>query len=717
MRRLLAICASLFMLSGIATPGHAQSQADWKACRSGDLDARIAGCTRLIERFDRMSARDRASAFNSRGYCYNEKGQYDQAIRDLDAAIKLDASNVSAFNNRGYAFNSKGEWDRAISDFDEAIRLNPKFIIAYGNRGRSYQHKGDYERALRDFDEAIRLDPKSAGNYNQRGNAYFAKGDYDRSIVDYAEAIRLDPQSAVYLNNRGNAYRNKRDYDRALSDLDESLRLNSSYVIALQNRGHTYYARKDYDRAIRDYDEAIRLDPKSAANHTHRGNAYRSKGDEDRALADYDAAVSLDPRNAVSLRNRAQSYLTKGDSERGRRDLDEAIRLDPKWAGNYNLRGLAYKQKRDFDQAIRDFDEAIRLSPRFAAAFSNRGDAHRLKNDIERAIVDLSEALRLDAKIAPAYTSRGLAFEAKGDRERARADFKEALALPATGAFVSEKWAAETARAHLAAIDAGAPSLPAAQTAPQPVVPALAPPTAAPEQTGVGGSRVALVIGNGAYQNANPLPNPTNDAADMAQSLRNLGFDVVEGRDLDKRGMEAKIREFGKKLDRADLALFFYAGHGLQVADKNYLVPIDAKLERPGDLGLDTVTVDDVLVQMESEPRVNLVFLDACRDNPLARSLARSLGARSITVGQGLAPIQSAVGTMIVYATQPKNVALDGDGRNSPFTAALLKHIPTPGLEIGAVMKRVRADVYRATREKQLPWDHSSLIGDVMLAR
>jgi uncharacterized caspase-like protein len=146
-------------------------------------------------------------------------------------------------------------------------------------------------------------------------------------------------------------------------------------------------------------------------------------------------------------------------------------------------------------------------------------------------------------------------------------------------------------------------------------------------------------------------------------------------------------------------------------------IPVDAKLERQGDLNLDAVDVGFVLAQMETEKRVNLVFLDACRDNPLARSFARSLGTRSASVGQGLASIQSGLGTMIAYATQPDNVALDGEGRNSPFTAALLKHLSTPGLEIGALMRRVRADVVTSTREKQVPWDHSSLIGEVILAR
>ena len=119
----------------------------------------------------------------------------------------------------------------------------------------------------------------------------------------------------------------------------------------------------------------------------------------------------------------------------------------------------------------------------------------------------------------------------------------------------------------------------------------------------------------------------------MAAALRRLGFDVVEGRNLDRRAMDDAIREFGRKLERADLALFFYAGHGLQVNGKNYLVPVDAKLERAGDLALDTVDVATVLAQMEAEKRVNLVFLDACRDNPLSRSLARSLGTRSTSVG------------------------------------------------------------------------------------
>ena len=231
--------------------------------------------------------------------------------------------------------------------------------------------------------------------------------------------------------------------------------------------------------------------------------------------------------------------------------------------------------------------------------------------------------------------------------------------------------------------------------------------------------RAALVVGNSAYVHANALPNPANDAGDMAKALAEVGFDVILGLDLSKSAFDAKVRDFARALENADVALFFYAGHGLQASGKNHLVPVDARLQVERDLDFEAVSVDFVLKQMEldREGKTNIVFLDACRDNPLARSFARSLGTRSTSVGSGLAAIQSAVGTMIAYATQPDNVALDGEGRNSPFTAALLKHIATPNLEISALMKRVRADVIAATRDKQVPWDHSSLVGDVVLAR
>lgn len=223
--------------------------------------------------------------------------------------------------------------------------------------------------------------------------------------------------------------------------------------------------------------------------------------------------------------------------------------------------------------------------------------------------------------------------------------------------------------------------------------------------------RVAMVIGNAAYKNASELANPRNDAVDVAAAVRALGFEVTEGRDLDKAGMERSLREFARRLEGADVGLFFYAGHGLQVKGVNYLVGIDAKLEAERDLDFETMKIDAVLTHMEREARTNIVFLDACRNNPLARNLARTMGTRGVNENAGLASIASALGTFIAFATQPGNVASDGVGRNSPFTAALKKHIAAPGVPLGDLMIEVRKEVVAATKGAQVPWDHSALQG------
>lgn len=221
--------------------------------------------------------------------------------------------------------------------------------------------------------------------------------------------------------------------------------------------------------------------------------------------------------------------------------------------------------------------------------------------------------------------------------------------------------------------------------------------------------RVALVIGNSAYQNVPGLANPRNDATDLSESLTLSGFEVVEGLDLTRDEMAATIREFVDLLDGASTGLFFYAGHGLQIDGRNYMIPVDMVLRSEADLELQAIDMNFVLAQMERDPRVNIVMLDACRDNPFAQSMTRSLA-------RGLAPMETrTVGSLIVYSTQPGAVADDGTGRNSPFTTAFLNHSRKPGLEIQQILRKVRAEVIRETDSRQVPWDHSSLTGDVFL--
>lgn len=223
--------------------------------------------------------------------------------------------------------------------------------------------------------------------------------------------------------------------------------------------------------------------------------------------------------------------------------------------------------------------------------------------------------------------------------------------------------------------------------------------------------RVALVIGNSAYEHAAPLRNPGNDANAIAERLSGLGFDVVKGVDLTHRGFAETISQFKSKLSFADVALFFYAGHGLQVHGRNYLAPVDARLEDSTALAFEAVQLRTVVELMEQRQRTNIVFLDACRDNPLARNLARGMGTRSNAVGRGLARMETGVGTLIAFATQPGNVALDGEDKHSPFTKALVNHIATPDLDVALMLRRVRQEVLSDTGGRQIPWQHSSLTG------
>ncbi|MGK7914978.1 MAG: caspase family protein, partial [Prochloraceae cyanobacterium] len=222
--------------------------------------------------------------------------------------------------------------------------------------------------------------------------------------------------------------------------------------------------------------------------------------------------------------------------------------------------------------------------------------------------------------------------------------------------------------------------------------------------------RIALVIGNGAYQE-DPLANPVNDANDVAQALQELGFKVTLIQNKDLRGMEDAIENFSKELRQGGVGVFYYAGHVVQVNGENYFVPLRAKLNYQKDTRYEAVPLGKILNAMEyAQTSVNIVIIDACRDNPFYRKWrSRSRGSGAV---RGLAPVQSARGTLISFATAPGEVAEDGEGTNSPFTSNLLKHIKTPNLPVELMFKQVRAGVEQETNREQTPWEQSSLVGE-----
>ncbi|WP_460450353.1 caspase family protein [Alsobacter sp. SYSU BS001988] len=226
--------------------------------------------------------------------------------------------------------------------------------------------------------------------------------------------------------------------------------------------------------------------------------------------------------------------------------------------------------------------------------------------------------------------------------------------------------------------------------------------------------RVALVIGNANYKKINRLENPVNDAPDISEALRKVGFEVIVKTDTDKGGFDRALSEFARKAAGSDAALFYYAGHGIQYQKQNYLLPVDIEVEDYNDVEFQAVNVTRVMTALERTTGVKIIILDACRDNPLDRMLSQSTRS-AYGATRGLARIDRTEGLVIAYATAPDQVAQDGSGRNSPFTEALIRRLAEPGLEIATLFRRVTQDVYERTNGRQRPEVSISLLSDYFL--
>lgn len=226
--------------------------------------------------------------------------------------------------------------------------------------------------------------------------------------------------------------------------------------------------------------------------------------------------------------------------------------------------------------------------------------------------------------------------------------------------------------------------------------------------------RVALVIGNSAYENVSVLENPKNDAADMSVALTDIGFEVTKIEDADFASMRKALRQFSKKARSARIALVYFAGHGMEVDRQNYLIPTDAVLASDQDIEYEAISIDLLNRSVSGASGLSMILLDACRNNPFATKMKTEKSSRSI--GRGLAPVEPNIGSLISYAAREGTTADDGSGRNSPYTKALLNHIKEPGVDVRRIFDKVRDSVMEETGGVQQPFVYSSLPGrDVML--
>jgi uncharacterized caspase-like protein len=242
----------------------------------------------------------------------------------------------------------------------------------------------------------------------------------------------------------------------------------------------------------------------------------------------------------------------------------------------------------------------------------------------------------------------------------------------------------------------------------------LTPPTAVPAvptTRSAVGRRIALVIGNSAYTAVPALPNPQRDSATVAETLKAIGFQKVTlENNLTREGLFNALRTFAAEAEQADWAIVYYAGHGIEMGGTNYLIPVDAKLATDRDVEFEAIPLEKIMSAVDGAKKLRLVLLDACRDNPFANQMRRSIASRSI--GRGLAEVEPDAGTLVVYAAKHGETALDGTGgANSPFVTALINRLKTPNLEVRRLFDLVRDDVLVATNRRQQPFSYGSVSG------
>jgi len=507
----------------------------------------------------------------------------------------------------------------------------------------------------------------------------------DAQIAACSKIIAMKKFSGGQLSSlyfwRAVGYNKKGDYGNVINDATEGLRITPADQALLNLRGSAYYDKGEHDIAIADFTDALKAGQPSGLIYHNRGNAYRGNKDYVHAIADYDMAIKLSP-SSYSYQNRGDCKLATGDVDGAFADMNQAIRMDPRAPGPLIDRGELWRIRKDYDRAIADTNTALQL----------------LKGGVPLPTLTAPGSYLLSA-----YVERGLAYESKGDLANARADYAAAIGVTVTDDGNRKTQAA--VKAKLAAFDK-ADALPPR-----------------PASNSPGDRRVALVIGNGAYTHVTALPNPPNDAHAVAKTLRDLGFEVTESIDADHATLEKVTSNFIVGATGAKIAVLYYAGHGVQIDGHNFLVPVDIQHDTAPHLMAAMTDMDNLLAGLDDKIRTNILIFDACRNNPFEKTVADAGAGRSISISTGLASPGSlasgataGAGTLIAFATAPGKVALDGQGSNSPFSAALSKFMPTQGLEVQQMLTRVRADVVAATDNKQVPWSNSSLLGEVYLA-
>jgi tetratricopeptide (TPR) repeat protein len=494
-----------------------------------------------------------------------------------------------------------------------------------------------------------------------RGDGLAQKRDYDKAIAAYSSAIAADPENVRIIDARGVAYERKGQDDLAMADYQLALQKRPNFALAYNNRGTLFLRKGALQSALDDFNTALKYAPAQYLAHANRGRVLALNKEFDAALADF----------------------------------AEAIRIDGNATLAFTLRCVAYIDMRRFDDAIGDCNTVIDKVQNGQLAMARRAEAYMGKGNLDAALKDLTAVLALNPNNVRAHMDRGKLFERRGDLAQARADYRSAAFALTKFDGLDVAMARKEAQERLAALSAQGTS----QKTSQGTSYGSGPVNSA--------RRIALVIGNGAYRHVQPLDNPPRDAKLIAAALRDVGFQAVTiSNDLTRDKFFEALGAFASEAEKADWAVVYYAGHGFEVGGINYLVPVDARLAVDKDAETEAVALEQVLAAVGGARSLRLVLLDACRNNPFAPTMRRTIALK--LVDKGFSNIEPSAGFMVVYAAKHGETALDGDGADSPFALALAHDLKEPRVEVRKLFDIVRDDVWNATKHAQQPFTYGS---------
>lgn len=361
--RLAPVAALALTLTAAAVaPARAASDKDFDNCWGDDYALRLTACPRLFEDTE-SSAELRASAHFNRARAFEAQGEWDKAIDDYDAGIKLDPGGADYHFARARAYAATGDTENEFAGYAEAISRSPREAEYRGVRGAACQAQGDLDGAIADYSAAIRLAPKAASSYFYRGDAYRLRGETDKALADFSAALAQDPDASGALLARAGLYRAKRDYAAAIADYSSAIAQQPDLAGAYFGRGLARLGAADTDGAIMDLSIAAEFDPTNAALRNMRGFALAARGEFDRAIADHDAAILIDPSDAYRYTVRAWAYMKAGKPDAALQDAERALMLNDKLPSGYAVRAHIREAAGKKDEAIADYRKALALAP------------------------------------------------------------------------------------------------------------------------------------------------------------------------------------------------------------------------------------------------------------------------------------------------------------------------------------------------------------------